>query len=63
MERRNYLMNNLDLAIYLAMKEKGLIPDKPVAIANNLEDTKFVKTGNVPSKRFRRNKMKKLNKK
>jgi hypothetical protein len=56
-------MNNLDLAIYLAMKEKGLIPDKPVAIATHLEDTKFIKTGNVPSKRFKRTKMRSLNKK
>lgn len=56
-------MNNLDLAIYLAMKEKGLIPNKPVAIATHLENTKFVKTSNVPSKRFKRNNMRAIKKK
>tara|TARA_R100000655_G_scaffold106486_1_gene155875 strand:+ start:814 stop:984 length:171 start_codon:yes stop_codon:yes gene_type:complete len=55
-------MNNLDLAIYLAMKEKGLIPDKPVGIAYSSDALKLIKCNNVPRKRLKRGKLKTINK-
>tara|TARA_Y100001938_G_C8013316_1_gene391243 strand:+ start:915 stop:1079 length:165 start_codon:yes stop_codon:yes gene_type:complete len=50
--------NELDKAIFIAMKEKGLIPDKPVGIAYSSDALKLIKNNNVPKKRLRRGKLK-----
>ena len=52
------MKNELDKAIFKAMKEKGLIPDKPVGIAYSSDALKLIKNNNVPKKRLRRGKLK-----
>jgi hypothetical protein len=47
--------DELDYAIYTAMKEKGLIPDKPVGIARSPDGLKLMKCTNVPNKRHKKN--------
>ena len=57
------MIDELDNAIFEAMKEKGLIPDKPVGIARSSDALKLIKCNNVPRKRLKRGKLKTINKK
>tara|TARA_A100001388_G_scaffold160493_1_gene119699 strand:- start:2632 stop:2805 length:174 start_codon:yes stop_codon:yes gene_type:complete len=56
------MIDELDNAIFEAMKEKGLIPDKPVGIARSSDALKLIKCNNVPRKRLKRGKLKTINK-